>query len=99
MGSTLFPGPFLRQYPNGPIIATIPYGAQLTVLYGMQVSGGIVWVEVMDSVGRIGWIPQIYLIVYTPVPSSTPTPTPLIDETDPAPSSSITPTASASAAP
>jgi uncharacterized hydrophobic protein (TIGR00271 family) len=77
----LYPGPQLRQYPNGPAIATLVVGEPLTVLYGLEVAGGIVWVEVMDSAGRIGWIPQVYLMVFTPVPTPTTTPTPLADGT------------------
>ncbi len=80
MSHTIFPGPYLRQFPNGPIIATLPLGEPLTILYGLQVSAGVVWVEVQDTTGRIGWIPQVYLVVFTPVPTSTPTPTLLVDE-------------------
>ncbi len=72
----LFPGPRLRQSPNGPVIATLVLGEPLTILYGVQVANGIVWVQVMDSTGRVGWIPELYLIIYTPVPSATTTSTP-----------------------
>ena len=75
----LFPGPQLRQSPNGPAIATLIYGEPVTVLYGIEVAGGIVWVEVMDSSGRIGWIPQVYLKIFTPVPTPTTTHTPFPD--------------------
>ena len=42
---------------------------------------GLVWVEVQDEEGRVGWIPQIYVlqITLTPtntaIPSETPVPT------------------------
>jgi uncharacterized hydrophobic protein (TIGR00271 family) len=65
----VYPGPRLRQYPDGPVIGTILDGDPLTVLYGREIVNGLVWIEVMDKEGRIGWIPEIY--VQTPVPSLT----------------------------
>lgn len=92
---SVFPGPYMRQFPNGPIIAALAVGERLTVLYGTDISGGVVWVEVRDSVGRTGWIPQIYLSIYTPVPTSTPTATPRPEEPTltplPSPTGSLTP--------
>lgn len=72
--AVFFPGLKLRQSPGGPEIATLQPGEMLTVLYGEAVLDGLVWVEVMDSAGRIGWVPQIYLFTPTPSPSLTPTP-------------------------
>lgn len=69
------PGLQLRQTPGGPVIATLRPNQHLTVLYGMDVLGGLIWVEVMDEEGRIGWVPQIYLFAYTPTPTQTITPT------------------------
>lgn len=73
----------LRQSPAGPVIAYLRAGDPLIVLYGMEIVDGIVWIEVQDEDGRIGWIPQIYVLTATPTPSSTlatesetPTPTP-----------------------
>ena len=75
----LFPGPQLRQSPDGPVIATLVYGEPVTILYGVEVAGGIVWIEVMDSAGRIGGIPQVYLNIFTPAPTPTTTLTPFPD--------------------
>jgi len=72
--SILFPGLRLRQSPDGPVIATLLQNEQLTILYGMETSGGLVWIEVQDSSGRIGWIPLIYIV--TPTPTSTTSPVP-----------------------
>jgi uncharacterized hydrophobic protein (TIGR00271 family) len=72
--SILFPGLRLRQSPDGPVIATLLQNERLTVLYGMETSGGLVWIEVQDSSGRIGWIPLIYIV--TPTPTSTTSPVP-----------------------
>jgi len=41
-----------------------------TATPGRQVSGGLIWIEVMDSDGRIGWIPEIYLLMVTATPSN-----------------------------
>ncbi len=72
--SILFPGLRLRQSPDGPVIATLLQNERLTILYGMETSGGLVWIEVQDSSGRIGWIPLIYIV--TPTPTSTASPVP-----------------------
>jgi uncharacterized hydrophobic protein (TIGR00271 family) len=68
-----FPGLRLRQWANGPEIAILRQGEQLTVLYGMEIVNGLVWIEVQDTEGRIGWIPQIYVLTQTPTPTATAT--------------------------
>jgi uncharacterized hydrophobic protein (TIGR00271 family) len=72
--SILFPGLRLRQSPDGPVIATLLQNERLTILYGMETSGGLVWIEVQDSSGRIGWIPLIYIVTPTPISTASPTP-------------------------
>lgn len=67
--NTVLPRLQLHQSPGGPVIGQMLPGQGLTLLYGRQESGGLVWVEVMDSEGRIGWIPEIYLRVVTATPS------------------------------
>ena len=61
----------LLQSPGGPSIGKLQVGQAVTVLYSEQVSQGLVWLEVQDSAGRIGWVPQIYLTVVTLTPSPT----------------------------
>lgn len=73
--STGLPNMRLRQWPEGPEIAPVRHSQFLTVLYGVQVVNGLVWVEVQDAEGRIGWIPQIYLLQITLTPSITPSAT------------------------
>ncbi|MBK8783137.1 MAG: DUF389 domain-containing protein [Anaerolineales bacterium] len=68
--STELPPLQLYQTPDGPVIGQIRPGQVLTLLYGRQESNGLVWIEVMDSEGRTGWIPEIYLRVVTATPSS-----------------------------
>ncbi len=68
--STELPPLQLYQSPDGPVIGQIHPGQVLTLLYGHQESSGLVWIEVMDSEGRTGWIPEIYLRVVTATPSN-----------------------------
>ncbi|MDX1435686.1 MAG: SH3 domain-containing protein, partial [Anaerolineales bacterium] len=65
----------LRQFPEGPIIATLREGSPLVILYGSQIVNGLVWIEVVDPDGRIGWMPQTYTLVVTLTPTPTPTST------------------------
>jgi hypothetical protein len=46
-------------------------GSKITVLYGIEIVNGLVWVEVQDAEGRLGWIPQIYVLTVTPNPTHT----------------------------
>jgi hypothetical protein len=68
------PGMQLRQWANGPVIATLRQGDQLIVLYKVAIVDGLVWIEVQDEEGRVGWIPQIYVLTLTPTATNTPTP-------------------------
>lgn len=61
----------LVQTPGGPSIGKLRNGDYITVLYGTQVLDGLVWLQVMDKDGRLGWIPQINLSVVTVTPTVT----------------------------
>ncbi len=61
----------LVQTPGGPSIGKLRSGDYITVLYGSEVLDGLVWLQVMDKDGRIGWIPQINLSVVTLTPTVT----------------------------
>jgi uncharacterized hydrophobic protein (TIGR00271 family) len=78
VAQTLGRGLRLRQYPEGPIIGTMREGDPLIVLYGIEIVNGLVWIEVQDKDGRIGWVPQMYtaIVTSTPTPSITPSRTP-----------------------
>ena len=81
--NTQLPGYYsLRQSAGGPEIARIRNLQLLTVLYGYEIVDGMVWIEVIDEEGRVGWIPQIYLATITPTPSDTPTATYTITPTE-----------------
>ncbi len=69
-------GLFLYQSPGGPTIAQLRTNQVLTVLYGSELIDGLVWIEVMDADGRIGWIPQVLVAEITQTPTATQTPTP-----------------------
>ncbi len=60
----------LYQSPGGPVIGQLRSGQILRLLYGTQELDGLVWVEVMDGEGRVGWIPESYLhsVTATPIP-------------------------------
>ena len=60
----------LYQSPFGPVIGELKNDQWLTVLYGRKEIGGLVWIEVQDEEGRVGWLPEIYIIKRTP--TSTP---------------------------
>ena len=70
----------LRQFPDGPVIATLREGSPLLILYESEIIDGLVWIEVVDPEGRIGWLPQTYTLIVTltptPSPSAYPTATP-----------------------
>lgn len=70
----------LIQQPGGPVIGELRPGDFVTVLYNTSVYNGLVWWQVMDAEGRIGWLPEIEMAVVTytptPIPTATTTSTP-----------------------
>lgn len=74
--NTRLPALQLRQWPGGPEIGPVlRNGVFVTILYGEAIVDGLVWVEVRDGEGRVGWIPQIFLVKVTPTETITPSPT------------------------
>ncbi len=69
----------LYQTPGGPVIGKLRAGQWIEKLYQEQTFEGIIWIQVMDADGRIGWIPKSYLAAAT----STPTPTATLLATPP----------------
>jgi uncharacterized hydrophobic protein (TIGR00271 family) len=67
----------LVQQPGGPSIGVIQPGDFVTVLYETKIYDGLVWWQVRDVDGRIGWLPQVEMAVvtYTSTPTTTPTAT------------------------
>jgi hypothetical protein len=68
-----FPGIEIRQWPAGPVIARLRAGESLIVQHGVDIVNGLVWIEVQDEEGRMGWIPQVYILTLTPTSTNTPT--------------------------
>lgn len=66
------PGLEMYQKPGGPVIGVLEEGQSITVLYNKELFEGLVWVEVVDVEGRIGWIPEIHLVRETPTPTVKP---------------------------
>lgn len=64
--STGLPAFKLYQSPMGPVIGELKNNQWLTILYRRQVMGSLVWIEVQDEEGRIGWMPEIYILQITP---------------------------------
>lgn len=64
----------MYQQPGGPVIGTIEVGQPIIILYGRKEYNGLVWVEIQDAEGRVGWIPEIYMTRETPTPEGTLTP-------------------------
>ena len=59
----------LFQEPGGPIIAQLNVNSILFDLYETSTYEGLVWVQVRDEEGRIGWFPQRYLLYPTATPT------------------------------
>jgi hypothetical protein len=62
----------LRAFPEGPAIGWLKQGDQVRVLYGYEILNGWVWIEVQDSAGRVGWLPQYVTRLITETPTRTP---------------------------
>jgi uncharacterized hydrophobic protein (TIGR00271 family) len=78
----------LLQFPGGPIIATLRNNQALIVLHNRQTYDGLVWIQVEDEEGRVGWIPEIFIFLHTPTPTPTSTRTPA---NTPSPSPTVSP--------
>lgn len=57
---------------NRPIIGRVSNGSYITVQYGQEIVDGLVWVEIKDQEGRLGWLPQICMDIVTLTPTKTP---------------------------
>ena len=66
----------LLAFPGGPTIGVIRRNEPFKILYGSQILDGLVWLEVQDQDGRVGWIPQYQIMTITETPTATPTPAP-----------------------
>ncbi|QRN83641.1 DUF389 domain-containing protein [Chloroflexota bacterium] len=65
----------LYDEPGGSVVAYLSAHEQLFDLYQIMVYDGMVWVNVRDEKGNIGWFPEIYLSYPTETATATVTPT------------------------
>jgi hypothetical protein len=65
----------LYQSPGGPDIGLLQFGQVLLIFDHRETVNNLIWVEVEDEQGRRGWIPEMYIQVITPTPTSTSLPT------------------------
>lgn len=54
-------GAFLRDAPGGKVIAALPEGTPVAILYRREIANNMEWVEVRDAQGRIGWVAAQFL--------------------------------------
>jgi uncharacterized hydrophobic protein (TIGR00271 family) len=66
----------IYQRPGGPIIGNLLPGQKVTILYGVEIYNGLVWIEIQDEDSRIGWIPEVFIHILLPTPTQAPSPTP-----------------------
>jgi uncharacterized hydrophobic protein (TIGR00271 family) len=83
VGNTGGLGVNMRDKADGPIIARLRDGERLLLLSGQVIKRGLVWVEVQDEEGRIGWVPLYYTFTATPTHTPTLTPSPSATPTPP----------------
>ena len=58
----------IYQKPGGPVIGSLLAGQSVQILYHQEIYQGLVWMEVMDQEGRVGWVPLIFLNLLTATP-------------------------------
>ena len=63
---TALPPYEIVQEPGGPVIGTVRINDTLYDLNKTMIYKGVIWVNVMDTEGRIGWFPQNMLAYPTP---------------------------------
>lgn len=69
IGKTVFPEMKIYQVPNGPVIGTLRSKDVVTLMDRKTIDKGLVWVEIQDSEGRIGWIPELYITIIESTPT------------------------------
>ncbi len=57
---------------GSPVIGRVSNRSYITVLYEQKTVGGLVWVEIKDQDGRLGWLPQICINPVTLTPTKIP---------------------------
>ena len=55
------PDMLIYQAPGGPSIGYLSLRQKVTVYDRQLTYNGLVWVQIMDGDGRVGWIPEMYI--------------------------------------
>lgn len=63
LANTYRSGMYLRASPGGKIIALLPEGTPLLILYQRQTFADEEWIEVRDLLNRTGWVQAKYLSI------------------------------------
>lgn len=63
-----FPLMRIYQYPGGPVIGLLSQNQVITVLPGERVFADLIWVQIIDQDNRNGWVPKIYINIFTATP-------------------------------
>lgn len=61
IANTYRSGMYLRDAPGGKIIALLPEGTPLLILYQRKTVADEEWIEVRDLLNRTGWVPAEFL--------------------------------------
>lgn len=65
----------VRDVPDGAqVIAALPAGTGVQVLFGSQIVNGVEWVQVRLNRGRVGWVARFLLVFVVERPPGTLTP-------------------------
>jgi hypothetical protein len=48
----------LRASPNGDVVGSVPNNAEVQVLQGREVNGGVNWIQIRLNSGQVGWIAE-----------------------------------------
>ncbi len=67
-----FPVMRIYQYPGGPIIGLLSQNQVITILPEEVVFENLIWVKIVDQENRIGWVPKVYVNIFTATPTSEP---------------------------
>ena len=63
ISGTGYEGLFLREEPDGRVIAGLYEGAPVELFHQRQVVGGLEWALVRDEKGQMGWVVTLFLAV------------------------------------
>ena len=57
---------------DSPVIGQLRNNNFIAVQYGVETINGLIWLEIKDSDGRMGWLPQVCMQIVTLTPTKTP---------------------------